>query len=176
MRPALITPLLLAAVATTLYAQGPAGNVKPIPPPGIEVPADVRSELSAGVEALGKEIAGLEMELANKPSLAAAIPDVQVFHKAVDWALRYGEVFDVKQIAVAKKQLALGLERAKALREGVVPWNGQTGLVVRGYRSKIDGSIQPYGLVIPEKWNLNEKSPRRLDFWRFERQKLLRRR
>ena len=31
-----------------------------------------------------------------------------------------------------------------------MPWLEAKGLVVRGYRSKIDGSIQPYGLVIPE--------------------------
>jgi len=38
-------------------------------------------------------------------------------------------------------------------------------LVVRGYKSKIDGSIQPYGLVIPDTWKAGDKSPHRLDFW-----------
>ncbi len=165
MRSVIITPLLVAAVATTLFAQNPANAVKPIPPRGIEVSGDVRIELTAGVEALGKEIEALKKQLASKPNLLAALPDVQIFHKAVDWALRYGEIFDAKQIAVAKKQLALGMERAKALREGQIPWNSQTGLVVRGYISEIDGSVQPYGLVIPEKWDLSAKTSRRVDFW-----------
>ena len=35
------------------------------------------------------------------------------------------------------------------LAAGKAPWTTATGLVVRGYRSKIDGSVQPYGLVVP---------------------------
>src|SRR6185436_19839465 len=43
-----------------------------------------------------------------------------------------------------------GRERAVHLRAKRAPWLDATGLVVRGYRSKLDGSIQPYGLVVPE--------------------------
>ncbi|MHA3775010.1 prolyl oligopeptidase family serine peptidase [Verrucomicrobiota bacterium sgz303538] len=165
MKPALIVSLLQVALATAAVAEPLASSVKPIPPPGIEIPADVRSELSAGVDALGKEIAALQKDLANKPELLADLTDVQIFHKAVDWALRFGEFFDAKQVDAARKELSLGMERVKALRSGQVPWNAQTGLVVRGYKSKIDGSIQPYGLVIPENWSTQDKTPRRLDFW-----------
>src|SRR5439155_957363 len=42
-----------------------------------------------------------------------------------------------------------GKQRAADLATGRAPWTTQSGLVVRGYRSKIDHSIQPYGLVIP---------------------------
>jgi hypothetical protein len=45
------------------------------------------------------------------------------------------------------------------------PWTEQTVLVVRGYRSKIDGSVQPYGLVIPDNWKPDPAHPTRLDFW-----------
>ncbi len=31
--------------------------------------------------------------------------------------------------------------------------------------SKIDGSVQPYGIVLPEDYKPGEKTPRRLDFW-----------
>ena len=41
------------------------------------------------------------------------------------------------------------MERASQLRDGKAPWTTATGLVVRGYVSKIDGSVQPYGLVVP---------------------------
>ena len=37
--------------------------------------------------------------------------------------------------------------------------------MVRAYRSKIDGSIQPYGLFIPDSYNVEGASPHRLDFW-----------
>jgi dienelactone hydrolase len=160
----LLPALVVLFSATTLLAQSPS-EVKPIPPPGVEIPADVRAELSAGAEGLAKEIASLRVQLEAKPELLALLPDVEIFHKAVDWALRYNEFFDLKQPEAARKQLALGMDRAKALREGKAPWNEQTGLVVRGYRSKIDGSVQPYGLVIPESWKPTNGTASRLDFW-----------
>jgi pimeloyl-ACP methyl ester carboxylesterase len=45
--------------------------------------------------------------------------------------------------------LKLGHERAAQLLAGRAPWLEATGLVVRGFRSPLDGSIQPYGLVVP---------------------------
>jgi hypothetical protein len=38
-------------------------------------------------------------------------------------------------------------------------------LVVRGYLSKIDGSVQPYGLVVPPSFVNDPSRPRRLDIW-----------
>src|SRR6185295_19082043 len=91
--------------------------------------------------------------------------DVQIIYKSVHDALKYDEFYDVKEVAVAKRHLELGTERAKALREGKAPWNIATGLVVRGYISKIDGSVQPYGLVVPPTYNSANMSRLRLDFW-----------
>ncbi|MCA9156003.1 MAG: prolyl oligopeptidase family serine peptidase, partial [Planctomycetales bacterium] len=39
------------------------------------------------------------------------------------------------------------------------------GLVVRGYVSRIDGSVQPYGLVIPASYRTDSADPFRLDLW-----------
>ncbi|NOT29442.1 MAG: hypothetical protein HOP15_03230, partial [Planctomycetes bacterium] len=36
---------------------------------------------------------------------------------------------------------------------------------MRGYVSKIDGSVQPYGLVIPASFAQSAMPPRRLDVW-----------
>ena len=163
-----LLPLLaLLATSSAAFAQTPAPppSVKPIPPPGVAIPDADRAELTTGVAALGREIASLRTALAGKPELLALLPDVMIFHKAVDWALRYDEFFDVKQVAAARAQLAAGMERAKSLREGRAPWNEQAGLVVRGYLSGIDGSVQPYGLVIPDDWKPADKTPRRVDFW-----------
>ena len=49
--------------------------------------------------------------------------------------------------------------------EGKAPWNTATGLVVRGYVSKIDGSVQPYGLVVPASYQPNSPHHFRLDVW-----------
>jgi pimeloyl-ACP methyl ester carboxylesterase len=146
-----------------------AEDVRPVPPPGIEVPAADRAEIEAGVKKLGDEIAKLS-ELAKRSELIRReLPNVEIFHKAPDWALRYGEIFDTKQIAVAKDQILQGLDRAAALAKGQTPWNSATGLVARGYRSKIDGSVQPYGLLVPEDWAAQAPAGKRglytLNFW-----------
>ena len=88
-----------------------------------------------------------------------------IFSRAVEDALKYQEFFNPKEIQVAKKHLQRGLERAKQLVKGEAPWAAQTGLVVRGYVSRLDDSVQPYGLVIPESYRAGETQPRRLDIW-----------
>ncbi len=157
-----LLPLVLAVAS--VFAADPKPEVRRIPPPGIAVPEPDRAELTAGVAALGKEIESLRGALQSKPQQLALLPDVMIFHKAVDWALRYDEFFDAKEIPKAKAQLALGLQRAKELRDGQPSWTTATGLVVRGYVSNIDDSVQPYGLVIPDDWKPAD-APRRLDFW-----------
>jgi len=140
-------------------------GIKLIPQPGVEIPAADRAELEIGVVSLGTEIENLRTDFAGEPERLALLPDVQIFHKSVDWALRYNEFFNGKQIAIARQQLEIGKQRAKELRAGKPSWLTATGLVPRGYLSKIDGSVQPYGLVIPEDWRPGESTPRRLDFW-----------
>ncbi len=61
--------------------------------------------------------------------------------------------------------LKQGLERASQLQSGQAPWNSATGLVVRGYRSKIDGSVQPYGLIVPPTYREHSPHRFRLDVW-----------
>ena len=139
-----ICGLSLAALAQT--------PIRQIPPPGIGVPEADRAELQRGIDALAKEIASLRTALAGKPELLAELPNVEIFHKGADWALRYNEFFDPKQIASAKQQLQQGMARAALLKKGQMPWNQASGLVLRAYRSKIDGSVQPYGMVIPDDW------------------------
>src|SRR5690606_38902599 len=64
-----------------------------------------------------------------------------------------------------KALLKQGLERATQLQSGQAPWTQKTGVVVRGYRSRIDDTVQPYGLVIPESYDPKGTAAHRLDFW-----------
>jgi predicted esterase len=148
-------------------ASSPAQNraQKQFPPKGVAIPEKDRAELTAGATELGEEIAALK-SAKLKPELSALLPDVEVFHKAVDWALRYDEFYNVKEVATARTLLAEGKARAAALREGKAPWTTQTGPVVRGYRSKIDGSVQPFGIVVPATWKgPADKTPRPTWIW-----------
>ena len=147
--------LLLAAAAIAQLSGQPV--TKPVPPPGIEVPAADRSELEAGVARLR---AATEKLRANP-----LVADVLIYQEAVRYALQYGEFFKADEIAKAKVLLARGEERAQQLAQGQAPWTTATGLVVRGYISKIDKSVQPYGLVVPPSYSLNAPHRWRLDTW-----------
>ena len=44
-----------------------------------------------------------------------------------------------------------GLARAKALKDGKTPWLEQRGVpIIRGYISRVDGSVQPCAVTIPD--------------------------
>jgi len=146
-------------------AENALENVKTVPPPGITLSDTDRVELEKGVLEFGKEIESLRTDLAGKPALLDLLPDAQIYHKAVDWALRYHEFYRTNEIQTARQILTEGMARVKALREGHAPWISDTGLVVRAYVSRIDGSVQPYGLVVPPSYHPDTAHKFRLDFW-----------
>lgn len=139
---------------------------KQVPPPGIQIADADRKELETGAAELRTEIDAINRDPAVPAKMRELLPDVEIFHKAVDWALRYNEFYDAKQVAIAKTLLGEGTARAKALHSGKAPWLTATGLVPRGYRSRVDGSVQPYGMVVPATWKgAEDHKPRRLDIW-----------
>jgi pimeloyl-ACP methyl ester carboxylesterase len=156
----------LAFVVSGVFGDGPKDNValdvRPIPPVGIEVPAEERAALEKGLAELKALMLAAEKAQVKHPRLADLMPDLEVYWKAVDWALRYQEVHKPAELKAAHELLAEGKERAVQFQQGKTPWLQQKGLVVRGYRSKIDESVQPYGMVIPESYT---GAPRRLDTW-----------
>ncbi|HLF94598.1 MAG TPA: prolyl oligopeptidase family serine peptidase [Planctomycetota bacterium] len=140
-------------------------NVRKVPPPGVAVPQADKAELETGLAELGKEIEALKGDLKAKPALLSLLPDVQIYHNAVRYALQYNEIFNVKEIPTAKKHLKTGKDRAAQLREGKPVWNTATGPIARGYVSKIDGSVQPYGVFVPQTFVPGADHKHRLDTW-----------
>ena len=167
MRSVLFASLSCLALVAAALADGPADNrpenVRRIPKLGIEVPVDDRKALEEGLTKLQEAIEQLQQKKDAKTAIL--LPDVQVFHKAVHDALKYQEFFDPKDIPKAKHELEEGLARAEDLLKGEAPWASRTGLVVRGYVSKIDGSVQPYGLVVPSTYTVITPHRYRLDIW-----------
>jgi hypothetical protein len=165
--------LLCVLCATLARADGPQDNiataVRPIPKPGIEVPAGDRQELEAGLGSLKMamdRLTGGSLKATTgqeKKPFPGGVPDIEIYWKAVHDALVYNEFFSPADTNKAKALLAKGLERAEQLATGKAPWTEQTGLVVRGYVSRIDGSVQPYGLVIPKSYS--PQARHRLDIW-----------
>ena len=158
-----------------LFADGPADNqvdqVRRIPKLGVEVSETDRLELSEGLKSLQAKLD--ELGKSSSPLVKILLPDVIIFHRAVDQALRYQEFFDAKEITVGKALLQQGNLRADQLLKGEAPWTKQTGVVVRGYISKIDRTAQPYGLVIPATYQFDGTEKHRLDFWFHGRGELL---
>ena len=180
------------AVAPKIPAKkAPPANLQPNPrklnpPPGVIVPAEVKAEITAGAAALGKEIETLRTLLKDKPTQLALLPDVQIYHNAVRYALEDDIFTSTNQFNSARALLKQGSERVKQLAAGNATWNTKAGLlalkkelegkaktpttlthipVARGYVSKIDGSVQPYGLKVPVTYLTGDDKPRRLDFW-----------
>ena len=141
--------IVLLPIATLIGQPTPTAPLKVLPPPGIVITDADRAGLTAGAAALQAEIQALTRELSGNPTLSLLLPDVEVLHKAVDWALRYDQFYAAKEIAFARHLLDLGHARAGQLRAQQAPWLSQTGTVLRGYRSRLDGSVQPYGLFVP---------------------------
>ena len=114
-----------------------------LPRRGGELPADLAAPLR-------ERLTALEAELA--PHTAHPYyPDVACYTKAVQLALKFGEFYakdDDGRQAVAALDAAEA--RLAELSSGSEPsWCRESGLVIRGYLSPLDGSVQPYGLEVP---------------------------
>ena len=159
----------LLALSVLARADGAGDNsvasVRRIPPPGVAVPAEDRAALETGIAALGKEIDSLRVDLKSRPALLELLPDVQIYYNAARYALTYNEFFNPNEIRTAKGLLAQGMQRAADLRAGKTPWTTQTGPVARGYVSEIDGSVQPYGIVVPATFADSTSRKRPLEIW-----------
>lgn len=130
---------------------------------GIEIPSQTKRALTEALEPL--EAAVEYIHQSEDPFVRAYAPDVLIYLKAVKGALDANEFHRAAQFELAEQLIVRGLERAALLMNGKAPWARQTGLVVRGYRSRLDDSIQPYGLVVPESWQAEAGQSHRLDVW-----------
>jgi hypothetical protein len=156
--------LSAAAYGQELKARtDPKNNIRRVlPPPGIEAP---QQDLETLREALDRfslhkqtvlvKTAGSDLAKPREDDLADAL----IFEKAVRYAIDLGEFYQPRDIGRAAELLKFGQERLDELADGRASWAKARGLVVRGYRSRIDDSVQPYGLLIPDKLNLDQPVP-----------------
>lgn len=143
---------IFAGTVSPSPGQGPGASIeRRLPPRGIEIPESIRTDLEARIAELDDRAWGISSE--------AASPDAEIFIKAVDLALVHGEIYEEKQLPLLEVMAQEGERRLAKLEEGEAPWADDRGLLVRGYRSKIDGSVQPYGLEIPEGLDLSQPVP-----------------
>ena len=161
--------LLLINAGHVVLADGPSDNlpdqVRPVPPEGIVVSPEQTKQLGENLELLDLAIQSLRGQKEHAAVIDAYLPDVEICHRSVRDALKYGEFFSPKEIEWSFQLLQIGMTRAAALKAGETPWTRETGNVIRAYLSRIDGSAQPYGLEIPAGYDFDGGEPIRLDFW-----------
>ena len=140
-----------------------ASSVRRIPRAGIEIPEERERQLWQQLVLLRDQIQTLTAD--GDSTVKRLLPDVMIFERAVRCALDYNEFFAPKDLDKADGLLQEGLLRAEQLRQGQPKWIQQTGLVVRGYISRIDQTVQPYGLVVPKTYAVDHSVPTRCDVW-----------
>ena len=151
--------VVAAAIAfcgsTGAQAAGSKPAARTLPPIGIALPEAERDKIQSAATELRHRLAAI----AHRADLADLIPDVEVYEKAVRFALLDEEFYSPKEGAIATTLLATANKRLDELEHGQHSWTDQDGQLVRGYRSKIDDSAQPYGLEIPQGLDLSHPVP-----------------
>lgn len=143
-----LAALLLAQPALTF----PAPKVNPPD----KATAELIAERTARLDAALKRLRQLG---ARDPALA----DVEVFHKAAVWIAKHNEYFG-SQAKTTLSVLDQGLLRASQVGRGEAPWQNAAGqTVARAYRSRLDGSVQPFAVTYPHDYGAVRGKRYRID-------------
>jgi hypothetical protein len=126
-------------------------RTEPYKPTDAEI-ANIRAKLRQLDEMIG--------ELRSRKVDDQLLADVEIFAEAARWKLEFPQEF-FRQQTVSSTQSVLdkGLARATQLKQGQSPWTAQKGRVVRGFRSAVDGSVQPLRVTIPEEYDPSTSAP-----------------
>ncbi|TWT94613.1 prolyl oligopeptidase family serine peptidase [Stieleria varia] len=178
--------------ACHVMADGPADNdaatVRPIPPPGTPLSAeqsqDLKTRCTEVRQAWAKLVQSTDQDsqkgnnnqkAAKRASLAALKSlesEILVFPRAVEMALEFNQFYKPAEFDLAVSLLDEASRRIETAATdptwsqivGIGDGKSQT-LIIGGYQSKIDGSFQPYAVVIPPGFDQTDARPRRLDLW-----------
>lgn len=114
------------------------------------------AEPPAGLTA--DELAAIQRDIATIEKESLGNPDMVVFAKAVTWALRYETKLTPADVALIKKALEQGKQR---VADKDRKWRKKKGSLILAYGSMLDHSVQPFGVIVPAKYD--PKKPIRLD-------------
>lgn len=146
--------LLVGAINIALADDDWAPIPRRLPPEGIKLSDADRKQIETALAHLEGRLSKFA-QLTDQWDLLA---DVEVFAKAVRFALLHGEFYKPTDVKKALDLLAAGEKRADEFST-THSWTNQRGPLVRAYHSTIDGSVQPYGLEIPKDLDLSKPVP-----------------
>lgn len=143
-RPALAAGLVaLAALPALAQAQRPAPGPYALSP-------DERKSLDEKKKALADRL---------KTIRARDASDAAVFLHTAEIADSLKLYTSKAQVANVLRTLDLGLQRCDLLVKGERPWATGPGKSLRGFVSRTDGSVQPYGVVLPSGFDPKAPGP-----------------
>jgi dienelactone hydrolase len=130
------------------------------PPPAVKPSEEILKQIEERKDKLEAALRLFRRENVPDPILA----DIEVYLKAAMWITQHNEFYDKDSGQWTLEALERGLLRAGLVKQGGWPWFERTGApVIHGYRSRIDGSVQPYAVTLPA-----EYGKERLKKWRLE--------
>ncbi len=154
-------------IVTTARGQ----TYKELPPVGITLPAKTIEVLKKDTKEIRESLDRAVQSSKESDSWRA---DVEVFVRAVELAIEQNLFYNPKDAEAAARALVIASERLNAAKAGkrglallVIGSSGkdQGRTLAGGFISEIDGSVQPYGLVIPHKSLEISTEKYRLDVW-----------
>lgn len=145
----LLRPVLLFA-SVSLLAQQQAQQL-----PQYNLSASETAEVRTRLAALTSKLK--QLDRGDRDLLA----DVAIAQKAAEWTLRHPEEVLTKAYHEnTLKVLDWGMARAAELEKGSPSWPSKKGRLARAYWSRVDGSVQPYTILVPDDY---AGAPMRLD-------------
>ncbi len=131
-------------------------------PPGTKPPPEET------IQAIRAKMALLntELEALRKKDIPDDIlVEIEVYHRAAEMMLLHREFYHKDSAAWTLDTLDRGIARAKSVTKAAAPWLAQPSgkVVLRGYRSRIDGTAQPYAVTYPHGFSEDPAKKWRLD-------------
>ena len=140
--------------------------VSPVPAIGESLPTGLsqedRAQFGRGLKSLADKLSLIRSRrIASDASQSDPLADADLFHKGIVWALRYETNLTTKDVALLNTSLQRGHQRSDALIANQTSWTSRKGKALRGFISAVDGSTQPYGVIVPASYD--GVKPMRLD-------------
>ena len=166
--------VLCGVLASNGIAQSttPQPVFKQLPPAGIQIDPQRRTALQQRVESIRQQ---LSRTVAESNDASQWQSDVDVLIRAVHLALEQNLFFKDSEVDAADRLLDEAARRVTAAAAGTrglellgfdADANDHPQPLVAGFVSRIDDSVQPYGIVVPAGFTLAQAgTPMRMDVW-----------
>ena len=164
--------MLLIVSFLTGESRAQSGKYKQLPPPGIDLPAQQRQSLADRLQTVRE---ALNTAVGLTDDADAWRSDVDVLIRSVHLALDQNLFFKKGQVGDAQRLLDEAMKRITAAKQGKrgllllgfdPSVTDQPQPLVGGFVSRIDDSVQPFGIVLPAGFSLDQsQQPHRMDVW-----------